>query len=50
MPIMLVEDRTYADAFSHVDRAESNRFSDRCLLDTPVRDHRSTGPIVDLHL
>jgi len=24
-PIVLVEDRTYADAFLHVDRAESNR-------------------------
>ena len=28
---MLVEDRTYTDAFSHVDRAESNR-SNRAAL------------------
>ena len=49
MTIMLVEDRTYTDAFSHVDRAET-AFKIGVLSDMPIRDNRSTGPIVDLHL
>ena len=46
-PIVLVEDRTYADAFLHVDRAESNRANRAALRQ--AYESLQGGGVANLH-